>query len=493
MIPQRLRSLAVKLSLSFLGLALLFSGIQFTALYQFWKTAVFEVRQRTYWDLAENLAEEIRPLLEQYKIEHPKVKEMLYRFEKRHPGEDVMLINEDGYLLTTRSELRVTTRERINAFLTSNPKRSLPLYAHDWNDNPTIFSVAPVRIKGKPAYLFVDLFGGSSDATSAGIGDRIMFFGGFVVSVIVALVVTVLGLSVILLATKRLRKLIDVVGRYSAGELDARSPVTGNDEVALLGMEFNRMADAISANLEALKRNDEERRELIAQISHDLGTPITSAQTSLEALCDPSTTLESAIQEERLAGALRSVSRVRRLCSDLLELSKMELAAVQPNPETLDVLELLSEEIIPRLTSFASDHSATLSLHSSQQEMYVRTDIGLLERVLSNLIENAIRYSESEVRIEVSPAQDPNYCDVRIQDSGTGISEKELTLLTKQFYRSESAREKNPHGSGIGLATVRKLLLVQGLELSIQSSEGEGSCFSFRLPLDCSDEMKELS
>lgn len=481
------RSLSAKLSLGFLTLALLFSAFQLIALYQLWKSSVLEIRQRTYWNLAENLAEEIRPLLEQYPISHPKVKEMLFRFEKRHPGEDVMLIDPQGHLLGSNPELRVVSAETIEEFLTPNPRRRLPLYAYKWNGHPTIFSVAPVRVLNEDGFLFVDLFGGGSEAVSAGVGDRVMFLGGIVVSLLVAAVLSLLGLSVIAIATKRLRASIAVVRRYSEGESQARITHTGEDEVAMLGREFNRMADTISANLNALRQNDEERRELIAQISHDLGTPVATAQTSLESLFQVDSPLDPSVKEERVAAALRSVTKVRRLCSDLLELSKMELAAVHPRSEIVNLEEMLTEDILPRVKVLAQDCATKISLAFPEEDIFVLTDIGMLQRILDNLIENAIRYSGGEVRIEVARTSDPDYCQVSINDSGPGIPERELSLLSKQFYRSESAREKNPGGSGIGLAAVKRLLQAQGLELTIESETGKGSSFSFHLPLDRSE------
>ncbi|MEM7015717.1 MAG: HAMP domain-containing sensor histidine kinase, partial [Pseudomonadota bacterium] len=231
-----------------------------------------------------------------------------------------------------------------------------------------------------------------------------------------------------------------------------------------------------------LQENDQSRRELLAQLSHDLRTPLSSVQGYIE-------TIE--LQHEKLSRdeihqyveiALKSTQHLRRLIEQIFELAHLESGQVNVEMESFPLSELLFD-IAAKFSIKASDKNIKLLIEPAQSSYQVFTDIGKLERVLSNLIENAIRHTESggSITLKVKELETENKLCIHVIDNGCGITAQDLPYIFNTRYRGVNARGNKVEHGGFGLAIAQKLLSLLNSKISVRSQPGEGTEFMFEL------------
>ena len=480
LLPKRLDA---RIAIVLCFLVVLFAAVQWFVLYRYWLSSADEFEQTLHWGVASEIADLLRDDLSKG-YDRDFLLEKLYYFQEINPRFEIALLDENGQLFDDTTQL-VIPRSEIDAFLTPNPYRKLPVYARS-PVNParrTVYSVAPVRVGEVPAYVYVSLQGGRFSSLRKGLIDRVLVFGGGVLSLVLVVVVSVVGIVFSIMLTRRFRRLTDAVHSFAGGTLDTRVSIRGDDEVSKLGEEFNQMADTIVENIDTLKRTDSQRREMVALITHDLGTPLASAQGYLETLTESDISVEPAEQQSYIEKALRGVRTVSRMLREFFELSKLDAPGVKTHIDEFSLDESLLEEIIPSLEPLARDRSVTLHTEIPENLGKVVGDIELIERVLSNLVENSIRYNKQGGRVDIRCERTAEEVKIIISDTGRGISEQDLPLIFERFFRTDDAQKNECDGTGLGLAIVKKILDVHDREILVESTLGEGSTFSFTLPL----------
>ena len=273
---------------------------------------------------------------------------------------------------------------------------------------------------------------------------------------LLALIALVVGIAMYPLArrlTRQIEALAASVERFGAGDLGARVPVTGNDEVARLGASFNAMADRVTGLIDA-------HRQLLANASHELRSPLTRIQMAL-ALNDTSPD----------AALLRSISRdcmeIDAHIEEILLASKLDTVGV-PLLESVDVAVLVAEE------------SARLGIAFDVVPAEVPGDTRLLRRMVRNLLENAMKYGQAGVDTLVRVMPD-GQCVVQVRDRGPGIAESERERVFEPFHRPANTSETGS-GWGLGLALVRQICMQHGGSVRCLPREGGGCVFEVRLP-----------
>lgn len=259
--------------------------------------------------------------------------------------------------------------------------------------------------------------------------------------------------------------------RIAQGHYDERAPVKRGmpDELDELAVDFNAMA-------ERLAETEARRQALIGDIAHDLRTPLTTISGTMEALIDgvlPAT-------PETFAEVGRDAQRLQRLVDDLQVLSRVEGGAVR-----LDVTDVAAEglvrDAVQRLEQQFVEKGVALLTDPMAAGLSVRADVGQTERVLLNLIGNALRYTPSGGWVRVSAAAEGAQVRFMVDDSGIGLTPEQQALVFERFYRADEARGSG--GSGLGLTIAQKLVLAQGGAIGVDSAGlGQGSQFWFRLP-----------
>jgi len=295
----------------------------------------------------------------------------------------------------------------------------------------------------------------------------------------------VAALIVFNLLTRRLRVLAAAMDdfRPEGCSQSLRLPFANpqGDEIDRLGAAFQQMAQRIASQLDQLKRHDEQQRELLANVSHDLRTPLASMQGYLEILLLKRGTLPAEEERNYLEVAVKHSERLGKLVRDLFELTKLEAHEVRLDEEDFPVAELV-QDVVQKFRLDAEKHGLSLQHHCGDAVPAVRGDIGLIERVLENLIENAMRHTPANgvVRVELEPAADRVV--LRVRDTGQGIASEDLSRIFERYYRGERGNFRSDGGTGLGLAISRRIVELHGGRIQVDSTLGTGTTFSFDLP-----------
>lgn len=269
--------------------------------------------------------------------------------------------------------------------------------------------------------------------------------------------------------------------RIAEGDFHTEVPLIGPQEFKLLARQFNEMSCKLKESFDHLHHSEAARRELIANVSHDLRTPLASIQSFVEALEDDVIKDEETFQ--RYLNTIRlETMRLGGLIQDLFELSSLEANGDMFDPVPSHADELL----ISTLESF--------SFHLAEKRLKVEIELpdklpaalmmpAQMKRVLSNLLQNAIQYSPVEGSIILSAAEKGRFIRISVSDEGQGIEEAEASRIFERFYRVDKSRSKNNGGAGLGLAIAQSIVQLHGGEIGVSSTMGEGSCFWFTIPI----------
>jgi signal transduction histidine kinase len=271
------------------------------------------------------------------------------------------------------------------------------------------------------------------------------------------------------------------VKEFENGRYDQRIHVTAQDEIGKLANTFNHMADTIAANMDNLKQTDKLRRELVANVSHDLRSPLASIQGYIETILMKRDTLAPEELQGYLETILTDAEQLNRLVDELFELSKLDAKQIDPELETFSLTELL-QDVSMKFKSKADRLKILLSVELPQQLYFVHADIGMIERVLSNLIENALNFTPEQGTVQLSIHRNDGQLLVRVRDTGKGIAPEDIPHIFDRFFRGDSSRSGAPRGSGLGLAISQKIMELHESSIRVQSNLTEGSIFEFELP-----------
>jgi signal transduction histidine kinase len=301
---------------------------------------------------------------------------------------------------------------------------------------------------------------------------------------LVALLGLLAGLTAFGLITRPLRRLTDAMRHFDAeGEPDTQpsvprsSPAGRRDEIAVLEATFAQMANRIGEQWRALTRQDQQRRELIANISHDLRTPLTSLHGYLETLSLKSDTLGETERKRYLSIALAQSVKVGRLAQALFELARLEHGNVQPALEQFSLVDLV-QDVFQKFELPAEARHIQLRANIPPRLPNVCADLGMIERVLTNLLDNAIRHTPAEGSIEVDLAHKEGKVSVTVRDTGPGIPPEQREGLFERPFSSGGAHR----GGGLGLLIVQRMLQLHHSQIRLLDTAGTGTTFCFELP-----------
>jgi two-component system phosphate regulon sensor histidine kinase PhoR len=222
------------------------------------------------------------------------------------------------------------------------------------------------------------------------------------------------------------------------------------------------------------------RREFLADVSHELKTPIFAAQGFLHTLLDGAMDDEN-VRDKFLLKAVKSLDGLNTMIQDLLTLSKMEAGFIKMDYDIFDIT-LLTRDVFEQLEEQAAKRKITLLFDKPYQEVMVYADAKRIRQVMINLLENAIKYGSKNGNVEVgfSP-NDHQLLDITVKDDGPGISVEHLDRIFERFYRIEKSRSKDKGGSGLGLAIVKHILTAHETEINVNSKVKKGTAFTFQL------------
>lgn len=478
-----------KLALALFGLVALI-GLLFFLLVQYSSEMnQLELSQKLNASLAEHIVAE-QPLLNDGRINQAALKEVFHMLMVVNPSIEVYLLDHQGRILDYSAPDEKIKRTHvelaaINKFI--NHKGNYPIFGDDPRnlDKQKIFSAASVKHgKNMEGYLYIILGGEEVDSIAQMLeGSYIARFTlwGVATSLLVALLA---GLLIFFVLTGRLRKLSELMSGYADQDKLVQEtvryevPDKPGDEIDRLGRSFNVMADRIDAQLQTLKRNDIQRRELIANVSHDLRTPLATLHGYLETLILKEQELSGEDRKRYLEIAASHSQRLTQLVAELFELAKLDSVETLLNIEPFSLGELI-QDVVQKFKLLASERGITLKTNFSEGVSFAYGDIGMMQRVLENLLENALRYTPEGGCVSVSLNKDADKIQVKVVDTGCGIPDDELEHIFDRFYRLEKSRESNTDNAGLGLAIVKRIIDLHGSQIKAESEPDKGTSFSF--------------
>ena len=483
----RVRSLYLRLALA---MGLLFVALGGTLIWVITLTGErhsLEITQRMNRDIALHAAEDM-PLMADGAVNEDAVKELAHHVMFMNPIVEVYLLDPEGRILSHALPYGSVLRDRIDmeplrAFM--DPNVELPIFADDPRSltEQKTFSVSPiVNANGEStAYLYTVLNGQDFESVRATLEESYnLRTGAF--TILAALAAALVGGFVLFFfMTRRVHRLADAVEHYREGsfrgQLELPRKPDSTDEIDELSEAIVEMSQRIERQFDAQEEIDRNRRDLIANISHDLRTPVSSVQGFLETVLVKD--LDASQQREYLETAHKQCVRLNSLIGELFELSQLESGAVEPEWESFPVMELIQDTIHDH-ELLAQERGVTLRGEASATNIEVTADIAMLHRVFDNLISNALKHTGDGGEIVIRVADDADRVRVEVIDNGEGIAAKDIPHIFERFYRPDT--ESKSTGHGLGLAIVKRIVELHRSQIAVRSERDEGTQFSFWLP-----------
>ena len=447
-----------------------------------------EVVQALSRDVAESIARDAQ-LTDANGLMPNAVRNLFNQLMMVNPSVEVYLLEPDGRIAGHAAPEGRLRRDRVDLepvhrFIDG---QMLPILGDDprSRDGRKVFSAAPLSVSGRQVgFIYVVLLGEAHDLLAArGSADAVLKTALLSIGM-VGLLCLAAGLVAFTLITRPLRRLTESVRQFdmhgAPPEMPERSPDVADhsrDEIAVLDAAYRQMVLRISEQWEALTRQDQERRELIANISHDLRTPLSSLHGYLETLLLKDASLEPAERRRYLGIALDQSRRVGALSQSLFELARLEYGFVQPELESFFLADLV-QDVFQKFELAAESRHIALQADLAPQLPAVRADLGMIERVLSNLLDNALRYTPEGGAIKIAIRAVGQELEVTISDSGPGIPPELREGLFRRPFTVGGARRDG----GLGLRIVHQMLELHGVSIHLVEGDGQGTTFRFSLP-----------
>jgi signal transduction histidine kinase len=289
----------------------------------------------------------------------------------------------------------------------------------------------------------------------------------------------VLGYFLSTAITDRIELLEQAANSLAEGDLESRVEIIGSDEVASLGKTFNQMAEQLKIATDKQQELKQLRSDLIAWVSHDLQTPLTSIQAILEALSDG--ILDDPEEEKRyLETAQRNVQTLSALIDDLFQMAQIDAGGVPIN-QSLNSLSDLISDTLESFSHIAQTRKLSIMGNVDADVDPVYMDVQLIGRVLDNLVSNAIRFTPGGGSINITAHRNVEKVNIIVQDTGEGIPPEDIPHVFESFYRGEKSRSRATGGAGLGLAIAQGIVQAHGGDIRIDSELGAGTSFIITL------------
>jgi two-component system OmpR family sensor kinase len=493
-----MRRLYTKLSAALFGLFLVVGGVTLVVTLATSYLYQREVQQRIHRDLAAHIVKD-ELLIVDGEIAREALEHVFHMMMVINPTIELYLLDPSGKVLAYSAppgkvKLAQVDLVPVREYVEGEPR--LPIVGDDPRhpDRRNIFSAAAILREGQhEGYLYIVL------ASENFVSVAEMLRGSYILraGAIAVVGITVFALiGAILLSrrlTSRLTQLTRTMAVFRRETLEPvpdavavadGPPPAKHDEVDELRVTFDRMADRIEEQIVKLEDQDRLRRDMVANVSHDLRTPLTHLHGYIETLILKEESLQPDQRLEYLEIALQQAKRLGRLVSDLFELAKLDAMNEPLERERMPVGELV-QDIAQKYRLPAEDRGVALSAELAGELLWISADVGLIERALENVLDNALRYTPEGGRIDIRLEPLGEWLRIEVCDTGSGIAASDLPLVFDRFHRvQKSGEESETRGAGLGLAIAKRAVELHGGKILCESTVGEGTIFRFELPAD---------
>lgn len=444
-----------------------------------------ETNQQLYGGIADSTVQMVK-FIENGKVDTTAVQDVMHSLMVINPSVEVYLLDMEGNIITFMAPYKIVKLKKVDLdpikkFIAAKEKPFIKGINPRHPDCFNVFSAAPIHENDKiVGYLYIILAGDEQTAVTTNLYSSYMLKLGanwFFLALAGALLI---GLLALWLLTRNLRRIIETVQRFKEGDLKARVADENKGDLVTLADTFNEMADTIVANIDELKSVENLRRELIANVSHDLRTPLAIMQGYIETMLMKEDNLSAEDRRKYLHIVLNSSEKLSKLIAQLFEYSKLEARQIKVEKEPFFIAEL-AQDIFHKYQILAKEKGIQMHLDMPQNLPMVFADLGLVERVIQNLMDNALKFTPAngQVRIQLKDLQ--NSVEIKVADTGPGIPEEEQSFIFERYQKAKAAQKSNI-GAGLGLAIVKKILELHDATIRVQSRLNEGTAFMFQLP-----------
>jgi signal transduction histidine kinase len=480
-------SLFWRISLLFLLILLLMSGVYIYIAVNTADMYFQETRQNLDIKIASHIAVE-NDCFEGDSVNLDALKDVFHDVMVINPSIEVYLLNTAGKILAYYAPNQTITIEKvplnpIKKFIEEDGEGFLLGVDPKNPDREKAFSAARVIEEGQfKGYIYVILGGQEyENASQMVLGSYILRLSvrSMIIAFVTAVIIGFIAIGVII---RNIRKIVKVIRNFQGGDLQARIHLRSKSELQEFADSFNDMADTIVSNIHDLKKMDKNRRELAANISHDLRTPLTIIRGYAETIQLKDERLTSNERREYLNSILNNIDRMLKMVKELFELSKLEARDTHPNREIFSLSEIL-QDIHQKNQIKAQEKNISLELDYEKNLPPVYADIQMIEKVFQNILDNAFNYTLPCGKIIFSVKKyDDQELVVSISDTGIGIESDHIPRIFERNYRIKS-KHQNVEGTGLGLAIVKKIIDLHGFRISVSSKVDKGTTFQIFIPV----------
>jgi signal transduction histidine kinase len=452
---------------------------------RFSKTYYTTAHQQLYGDLAQHLATFTQP----FKNGRPDTTvthDIIHSTMVANPSVEVYLLDTAGYIVDyvvpdTTVQIRRVNMATVRQWLATRDGM------YPMGDNPkqpgelSIFSAAPVyehnRLVG---YVYAVLSSQKQREILSMLNDAFYPRLGMYIFFAALVAAFVVGIVTFFLITDSICTIAAIVKRFKEGDHAARIEGYAQGNLGVLTATFNEMADVIVDNIQKITATDKFRQELIANVSHDLRTPLSIMQGYVETLMMKKDTLPAAERDRYLAVVHDGTRKLSALVEQLFQYAKLEANVITPQKEPFRLDELASDILVAYQLK-ALQRAIDLRLETPNNLKPVFADIALTERVFQNLLDNAFKFTPDGGRITIRLAGSAGGISIEVADTGVGIAPQDQAYIFERYKQIDSIQVPKK-GMGIGLAIVKKILELHQCGIEVSSTPGKGTVFLFALP-----------
>jgi two-component system OmpR family sensor kinase len=411
-----------------------------------------------------------------------------------NPSLELYLLDPDGQVLAYSMPPERVHRERVSlgpieSFLASADQGLIMGDDPSDDTRQNSFTVAPIDIEGNRQGYIYAVLGSEKINHITDVLQRSLIMRWSTGVVIAALgFAFVVSLLLFFFLMRKLRVLSTAMKTFKIDDrvestkllVDESSAL---DEIDTMAVTFQQMSQRIHSQMNHLQEMESSRREMVANVSHDLRTPLASLSGFLETLQLRSADLSETEKQSYLKIAYANAQRLTRLVEELFELAKLDANEVQPQRESFSLAELVFD-VSHKFYLRAQDKNIEFDVVIDETAPYVSADVGMIERVLENLIDNSLKHTPDQGRIQLQITSIEGDVQVAVSDTGYGIAEAELPHVLERFYKKPARSETGDiqSGLGLGLAIASRIVEMHGSHLSVDSVLHQGTTFRFSLP-----------
>ena len=445
-----------------------------------------EAQQKINGKIAEGAIKEVSPIFINGAINEQAIHVLMHSMMAVHPSIEVYLLDTQGKILTyvvpgEDVKTEFVSLIPINEFLKGELNKTIKGDDPRNPENPKIFSVAPINENNThKGFLYIILASAEYTNAMAAVQNSFILKLGLQSLLIALLSTLILGLLAIWIITRNLNTIITAVEQFKNGDHSARIKMKSKGELSNVANTFNQMAATIEKNIIQLKSVEELRKELIANVSHDLRSPIASIRGFAETILLKENNITDEERNKYLQIILQNSENLNKLVNDLFELSKLESNPEMINREPVQVAELV-QDVSDKFQVLAKQKNISINTIYSKSLPLVYADIQMTDRVFQNIIDNAIKFCQANDVITIELELQKNNVLVKISDTGKGIDSEDLPFIFTRYYKGTKVRSSN--STGLGLAIVKKILDLHQSTINVYSKLNQGTRFEFNLPL----------